>query len=214
MIKLPFEEIVAQLPEHTRRGVGRSTNIDYLETMHEHILAEGFIKWPDNPECWAGAYETPEGGYVWCSVSNSERCYGLKSMAETIAGNEKYATYSAYNLPPYLLSMSERKVKVHGSECTATQLTRSELDAIVAVMGKLDREQWEGKVEKLKSSMNSESRGYPTVEYPVKIYLAGTDDCSYSLCTATQEIANDIVSDLVKNPTWDKVRDYGFVFTN
>jgi len=59
-----------------------------------------------------------------------------------------------------------------------------------------------------------ESEGYASMAMPYRIYLAGTDDVSYSKVFATIEDMYDCACSLVETPTQKHMSELGFVFTN
>jgi len=209
-----YNEIVAKLSPYLQKYATIEGNTDPLVITSGCVLLTSFIEWLDNPEQWAGAWTTADSSYVWCQVSNYERCWDLKSIAETIAEYERYARYSIHNIPIHFLDMVQKTVKHHGVESGVSSVTARELNSIIKLMGKFDSDNWEDNRRAALAAMMSDLHGYPSVENPVKIFLAGTDDCSWALCVETVEIADKIVTDLNQCATWAKLHDYGFVFTN
>jgi|ERR1019366_171205 hypothetical protein len=66
----------------------------------------------------------------------------------------------------------------------------------------------------LKSENDTPFTDIPTIERPIKLYLAGNDDTSYSFFATTVEEAEKVLETLILEPTMEKLRDLGFVFTN
>ena len=62
--------------------------------------------------------------------------------------------------------------------------------------------------------MCKEQHSYPSVERPVKIYMCGNDDCSYSATFMTVEEAMSALVDIERNPTFELLKKHGFEFTN
>ena len=54
----------------------------------------------------------------------------------------------------------------------------------------------------------------PTVERPIRLHLAGNDDCSYSAFFETVDQAEGMLTNIITFPLWDSLFEFGFVFTN
>lgn len=172
-------------------------------------LAE-FIEWPDEPENWTGAWAET---HVLALISDHSLT-PLRTLKETEAGNEAYAKYTLYNVPNSFRQLIPDTCHVGDALCSRGRITHQEYQSLWAEMEELDRELWQTAQEELLLRMQEDVKGYPTVELPVRILLAGTDDTTYSLCVATRKEAFEILEGLKNCPTWALLKDYGFIFTN
>lgn len=67
--------------------------------------------------------------------------------------------------------------------------------------------------KKTKGFFDYDVDAYPTYEKPYKVYIAGNDDSSWSMCYATMEEAREVRAAILAEPTQDTI-DKHLVFTN
>ncbi|MCX6783323.1 MAG: hypothetical protein NTZ20_05065 [Candidatus Levybacteria bacterium] len=53
-----------------------------------------------------------------------------------------------------------------------------------------------------------------TSKKPIRIYLAGTDDTTYTLMVRDANTAYEIIDRVIANPTMENIYNLGFVFSN
>jgi hypothetical protein len=64
------------------------------------------------------------------------------------------------------------------------------------------------------ANRSAETMGFPHVENPIRVYLAGNDDCSYSRVFPTVDAAKEALQQIIEIPMWETLESFGFVFTN
>lgn len=186
-------------------------------------LQYGFMLWTDEPERWAGDYE---GGYV------AFQCWAYKSPTlksiKTI--REEQLNYIHYNLYAWPYRTIEKYFKkdellfnndghaygfkcyVGETLCCDSKFTPEQLKYLLTVASIEE-------IEHYKKQINEPIYEYwditsPSKEKPYRIYMYGTDDCSYSSLFATKKAMFSALKSLDNNPSWDNLSSLGFVFTN
>jgi hypothetical protein len=170
------------------------------------LVEAGFIDWTDLPECWAGPWDSK---YVFYKIVNHS-LQDLPSREELELSFKKSARTAAWIYPKrlkdnYYTDIKDRYVK---------RMTYQEYIKLCNDMTAAEAEEFEKNVEQYISRRYKEINQILTFETPVRIYMCGTDDTSYSLCVQTPEDAISIIDDLSNNSTWENLRNMGFVFTN
>ena len=84
---------------------------------------------------------------------------------------------------------------------------------VLAVIEDLSRERWQLETEEAFKTKYGKV-DYATVERPIRLYLTGDDDCSYSAFFATTDQAEGMLVNIITFPLWDSLFEFGFVFTN
>lgn len=169
-----------------------------------------FIQWTDTPEAWAGAWAKD---FVLCVVRDYSATQ-VRSQEELEASFRSYATYCIHNVPYGLRQHLPQTCFAGDLPCSRSTITRAEYDELWRNMCNMDREAWQSQQQATLTGLLNDINATPTIEQPISIHLAGTDDSSWSLCVGTRKEALEIVAGLRNAPSWALLNDYGFLFTN
>lgn len=193
--------------------------LSYIKSYKGEIkFHREFILWNDVPEYWSGPYFKK---YVLCSITDYTPQEDLKSTNLLKWEIREKAKYNIKNVPekykkyidmsPRLISGKENKIH----EWEKHKMNISEYRHILKIIDEKSKKQWfrNQKLE-FQKEFNRDILEYPSMDYPVKVYLCGNDDTSYSILTENREKALMIVNDIRNNPTWDNLQNIGFIFTN
>jgi len=178
------------------------------------LLKIGFIKWVDEPCLWGGAWSDE---YALVRITDYSNHIDLKSYDERVAGLMKYSKYSYYKLPHRLTKEGyiSNEVMYHDSVCSRSSVNHQEWLYLQTLMTEEEQLTYKRKVTDDFERGVKEITMFPHVERPYQIYMAGNDDCSYSLAVDTKERAFEIITSLEKNPTWDDLHNkFNFQFSN
>ena len=127
----------------------------------------------------------------------------------------------------FVESLDERCSTLNHPYLEKTEYSRSEVrnsDVLRGVLDALKNNKVEDVVfaiEQTLLTMDKKTKGffdydvdaYPTYEKPYKVYVAGNDDSSWSMCYATMEEARAIRAAILAEPTQETIDKY-LVFTN
>lgn len=179
------------------------------------VVASGFMEW-DTEEAfrWAGPWS---GRYVLAIVKDHSLEYELRTMDERKAMNAAYNKYCIYNFPHRLHSQVDLIVYVDGyagTKCQRSALTHIERASFLTQMSQDELFAYEAKIMQATLDLFQEGEGDAYVEKPIRIHLAGNDDCSHSATFATREEALGALADIEANPTFETLTKYNFIFTN
>jgi len=188
------------------------------------LFVEGMLKWGGNMDLWAGPFK---GNTCYASIIDYSCVIYLKTVDQLILEWKTREIYSAYSFPT---SIREKLDKIFpkameidtiagsfletykdGSKATRTQLTQAELNLLKT---SCTEEELNHYTNKVRHSTERFSITVPTVEAPVSLYMAGTDDVSFTIFYIT--IA-EAVKDLIHfKRESDKfiLEERGAVFTN
>ena len=190
------------------------------------LIISGMILWDSDTACnWGGPWDEK---YVACQITNHTFCYELPSVEQVILTQKVYETYSVYNISHKTFfnlfgwrddilkdnnggyRIGFEKISSSGVRCSRSTLTHRELQTFIKHAPCEEVNSWRHRIENLNCDWYKST---PTKEFPIKIYLYGNDDISYSKCCETSKRAIQIVKSLIKKPDW-KIISEEFVFTN
>lgn len=173
---------------------------------HERDILQGFIHW-DNDEacCWGGPWE---GNHVFFHISdftNAIHPWGnkpLETAEELLEVARKHCKYSPYNYP--------QKLVPHFNP-----LSDNERNQILDALS-------EKQISKLDQKINDEINRYskellesvPHVEKPIRFYMCGNDDTSYTAVFATEKEALLALKMIEEVPLLEIMHEYNFTYTN
>jgi len=187
-------------------------DIDPSNFNYPRTLRAEFIKWPDSPEYWAGAWART---HVLACVKDHTNIYpALKPRHIRDAEIKHYAMTCTYCLPSKYRQQYEKVVTVNGRKCLNSTLTNVELTELDELMSDEEKSEWGQKVSDHIANSKLDDTTYTTFEKPIRIYLAGTDDTSYSLTCATADEAMACLDRIKSKPSWGALKAAGFVFSN
>jgi|GEM_PF-6483811 len=160
------------------------------------FIKVGMLKWEDgSANCWGGPYK---GNYVFCKVEDHTFTVGnLKSLAEIAEHWKSYITYSTHNtinggraLQKYFPEIKDWyfiQKTTDGKECSRTSFTHQELQHYLT---NATKEELAYREDRIKEKMEGLITNYAlSIELPVKFYLCGNDDCSYTGYFPTKDAA-------------------------
>jgi hypothetical protein len=172
---------------------------------HGEVVSCGFFTWDQYPECWAGAWG---GTHVLFKITDHSLVHYLHS-AETVRSKRRdYEKYSVFNFPYRFRDTVLNSEKTPGR----SRLTHAEMLFFSSQMTLEEHQNRDAKLAQFEPHDFSIQDSL-TSERPIKLYLAGTDDTSYSATFSSIEEANKRLMQLVENPTWDDLKN-DFHFSN
>jgi hypothetical protein len=163
------------------------TNIHNTKTVEDGFVC--MIPWKDDAFRWAGPYD---GDYVYCIV---EKIKTTKTELDVFNNTKDSAIRSGYN---YNLGLLEKLgmdndyftrpyqekdgVYLLDHLCNyISQLNDKELEIIRQNQSETDKMFFELNFAKYITQKDMLPSSQPTVEHPYRLYLAGNDDCSYTM---------------------------------
>lgn len=174
---------------------------DLIKLPNNVYYAE-LIEWNNNPECWANPYSEK---YTLVFLSDYS---GIIEKTDEQLQKEfsTSALYSTRNLP-HPFDVNEFV------ECKGT-LTEEKLKKYIDMQEKNPEFRWTWKknIDNYFNEMLKSLLGCATTDRPYKIQLKGTDDVCYGLSVETKEKSLNILNELKTNPTWDNLKQLGFIF--
>jgi hypothetical protein len=211
-----------------------------LISEEDYILAEGFIFWPANqePEKWGGPFvdARDENWVGFCLTDESKRPPRsfpsgkdkLLSIPEIHEARKIYAQTSKYFYPESAWNRLGRSLdsdywhcKVGDTLCQRSKMTEEEVALITSVLTPMELVETERKISQHIGEGGEGNPFYlPSVENPIKLYLYGNDDCSWT-CTGTfkqydgffQDFTYEIISILTR-PSWYSIENTRWYFSN
>ena len=196
----------------------------YLLQSHNELFVyrvmEGFLLW-DKKDAFRWSSPWFENGVLLCVDDCSYN--DTPTIGELKERHLKYEKYNAYNLPekyqkeffcsPIKKGQCRTRLIVSNklNKCSRAQLTHQEYIEFRYRMNNEEKKEHNNNIKHTKFFTDLHTMSY---EYPVKIYLCGTDDTSYSYYAESVKVANDIIDNLTKKPNFDTLEKLGFVFTN
>lgn len=203
-----------QMPDEDRDLLtnGHGLNFNRDNVAQPYCALATFIRWPDMPERWAGAYCSK---YAFCTVEDYSLKSGLPTQAVAMATMQQYLDRSVYQLP-FQYQQEYTAVRVHGeTPVTCSSLTHQDTLAVHQKMTPEERTLWKRSIERRMESYEiNDLPAVITFEKPVRVRICGNDDTSYSLSFESIDTALYAVSRIEENPTWHRLETFGFVFTN
>jgi len=203
----------------------------YLEESLNHtenccfppkLVVSGMIDWIDkkDAEFWGGAWE---GQYAGCRITDYSLCLDIPTLEMVNQQQIKFSKYNSFNIPLYAF---ERMFKwrpdcnrhtfivktIDGKECSRSELTHIELETFLRNATPEEIAYRETEIQRENKEMEW-GKEMPTKEFPVKIYLFGNDDCSYTKTCKSDKEALKILQIIVDNPNSKYIHD-NFIFSN
>jgi len=181
------------------------------------LVKTGMIKWSDDSHNWSGPFE---GDFVFFKITDFNFQYPALSSVNGIKESEKtQAEYSSYSWP-YLfcekvLGENWHKCNIGGTVCKRSTLTVCELKKIIKYATENDNNAIEFYFKKLDTVLKNLTLHLtiPSKEFPVSLYMCGTDDTSYSKLFESAEEALAFISGIEKENNFDFVHKH-MIFTN
>jgi len=138
----------------------------------------GMLKWSDiDAYRWYGAFE---GNFVFFRLTdhtNDPNLPTLQEIEEKKLNYKKFSRFSwPYDYPKKILGENWDLVEVNGKTCSRSTLTQKELDELVALS---TYDQLKYYLDKTQEKFDWE-KSSPSKEFPVKLYLCGNDDDSWT----------------------------------
>jgi len=128
---------------------------------------------------------------------------------------------------PKLLNIKKYVAKHCPESATYANTFKGNIDSGIFLFDETDAELWAGPwgtsgvIMLLDDNSNSshledgcETAGYPSVKMPFRLFLAGTDDTSYSKVFSELHEMAECANEIIKTPTEKNLFELGFVFTN
>lgn len=182
-----------------------------FDKKESYALAGPFItgKGTENERHWAAYY-----------ISDHSRLGTLKSVKEENLAQKRYYKYSAYTYgwrvveevlgkDWFLCYVGEDPTKL----CSRSTLTYQELLKVRNALGiQKCTELYEERLKSIEEDRWSDVT--PHIELPIKLYLAGNDDSSFTRLFATVEDAVRFVNDVSKNLATSSFLHEEMIFTN
>jgi len=165
-----------------------------------------------NKVCWSSSFDWQGSEYVFCNITDHSFDLNILTVEQVKLSERVYEQYSKYNIP---YSYQEREwTKEHflvtskdGSLASRGRLTHHEL--VLFNIGCTDVEMAYYK-NKLKLKNDTWANEEATIERPIKVYMCGTDDTSYSAAFVGMEDAKKKIKDYEQTGVLDSL----FVYTN
>lgn len=206
MIKNIPENLNSRLIGYAKRLAGENT--DPNEVAAPFNFHSEFIEWHDCPEAWAGPWAEK---YALAVLSDHSLMTRIDTYDVQMAKREHSARTSAYNLPGKYKAQFLRTRSYGGKPVGCSSLTYAECQKIRLEMSVEEIAAWDSKVDKSIASSRLDMGGTVHFEKPVRIYMFGNDDTSYSLVLETQESALGVLAKLRETPTWENLNSLGFI---
>jgi len=203
----------------------KSLNSEYADCFPPRLVDSGMIDWKNKEEaaCWGGAWEER---YAACKITDYTLCLDIPTIEMVNCQENKFYNYSLHYIQfqalkrmfgwrkdfidaghygYFLLSTKD------GKECSRSELTHAELETFLRNATPEELAYREQKIKK--ENKHIWWKETPTKEFPVKIYMFGNDDCSYSKMCKNENEAIKIVNEIIKHPKMEYIHK-NFVFTN
>lgn len=176
------------------------------------------IKWPDNDAFnWFGPFE---GNYVFCRIEDYTYVYPDIPTEEEIDLKQKtFEMYMSYNIPPKAFSRIFNHDKLFfitkgtdGKEYSRSSLTHEEYQKVILELTEEEMKQRDYNIKhnlKFKWSLTEVNK-----EFPVKIYLCGDDDDSYTKLDRNKKEADEEVENLIDINNDMRYIKKNYIFTN
>lgn len=195
------------------------------------LIMSGMIDWKDEEDAsnWAGPWDKR---YVGCKIENYSLTLDLPTIAMIKEEERKFWFYNSSNIRrdvfrrifkdhPDFPHEYDKQTKnafylimkaTTGQECSRMEMTQEEVDYFLANATEEEKRYREMEIENKTKNLNL-WKETPTKEFPVKIYLFGNDDLSYSKVCYNVKEAEKIVNEIIEKPKMKYIYD-NFVFTN
>lgn len=176
----------------------------------------GMLKWSDvDAYRWYGAFE---GNFCFFRLTDHTNVPDLPTLEEIekkMLDYKKFSRFSwPYDFPDKILGKDWNIVTLHGQVCSRSTLTQEELNQLVH---NANSEQFKYWLDKTQEKFDWD-KTTPSKEFPIKLYLCGNDDDSWTKLFTNLRTAEFYLNQLsgineFDAPTFDIIsRD--FVYTN
>lgn len=182
---------------------------------------EGFVLWNKN--------ETSNWSSSWFDkgvlIKIDDHSYNCDLCSLTVAEQKRkdYIKYSIFYLPfsveKKLVTMNNTKdnyLKIQSNDghiCRRTDMTYEEFISLRANMTPDEYEEHNKNIKKALSDV-AKNMFSLTKENPIRIYMCGTDDTSFTCYTNNMKNANRIVENILNTPSMNTIQKAGFFFSN
>ena len=190
---------------------------DYAQNLIHNTQMSCFIKWnAEEADAWGGPWP---GDTVLCTISDARlNPYHISNPLLTVEENLRLGDIrdasSVYYFPYRLTRDIDLKMLYKGTPCSRSELTAPEISDMMAKMTAEEHAERELTLKKVRNSRYAERLAYPSVDYPFRLYMCGSDDSSYACCYAGAEEAVNALTAMAGNPSFAILEEYGLVFTN
>ncbi len=207
---------------------------EYLEKTLFHIggggnlfqprlIACGMIDWKRKIDAssWGGPFNEK---YVGCRITDYSFCLNVQTIEVINLQETNRLLYSTYSIPndsiqrifsslPYFKDCGHyyglQMIGIDGKEYSRRELTQRELEMFLKNANVDELKYYESRINR----KLYRSKEVPTKECPVKIYLFGNDDCSYTMTCPTEDDALEMIYKIVERPSMKFIQE-NFQFTN
>ena len=170
------------------------------------LIKCGFILWnEDEAHIWAGPWC---GIGVFFKICDYSKVKWIQTCEERDASLKRRALYGYYTFP-YKSRKLLDNLRVSKNPDELTSVERSMLLSVISEEEYMEYFSNYGKVYD-----NLLKEFSVTVEHPIKLYLCGNDDTSYSASFARPDLAIDALKEIDANPTMKTLNKFDFKFTN
>lgn len=189
---LTIDEFVEKYPD--------ASSIDYIKCFNKRkpntkLMALMIEVSKSDSYMWAGPFTSPDGKYWFvCKIQDDSQLLDLNTVAIVNAKQRQYKLYSKYSYPHGLVEkLFGKNWEIYDYEdknyeitkCSRSALTHEEMlimheylrtDPVYKHTFDLD-----AIINYEISFKNDWSKKTTTKEFPVRVYMAGNDDCSYTI---------------------------------
>jgi hypothetical protein len=174
-------------------------------------IKEGFLEWhEDEIDIWCGSYS---GNTIRACLFDSSK-KTLKTKEEIIKYVDYYVDHSKFDFPFKLTKELDELDLIKNKAERKSELSEDELEFLISCMTGVEKSLYEERCQERKVWMTKEYLSQPHQENPFQIYLAGTDDISYTAVFSTKEEMMNAFDNIVKYPNQATLVKFNFVFTN
>jgi len=188
----------------------RSLAVKSGNLFPEEILKVGMIKWGFDAANWAGAWSKE---YAFFKIEDYTPTVGLKTKREIRCSQFERERYSMYNLPYSFTQKLNNIVKTKdGKECSRSTVSHKEL---LQFFKEATKEEIKNRKQEIRKDLIEHLEFLiPHKEKPIRFYLAGNDDCSYTAVFSTADKAFHALKEIEFNPVFNTLSSFSFKFSN
>jgi hypothetical protein len=172
---------------------------------NKQFIKRGFIRWTDNPNWWAGAFKIEDESYAYLELV---KLHKLRSLSELNENSIDYYNMSWYYFPERARKKSgiSDTVEIDGKKYSRSRVSQTQVELLLSIMKNDEIEKRQQEIEEcVKHAKLENEHSIPHKEKPYKIYMAGTDDFSYTSVFETEQLALNVIELLEKSPTWNNI---------
>lgn len=185
------------------------------ERPNYKLLKCGLIEWPDNPSSWGGAFS---GKYALCRIEDHSLSHGLVSKLARTVNLLEHVKYSKFYFPSEMQNKYEKTLlcKVGVETAMRCKLTESELEKwSEEFKRRFYAKYWEAEAKRIEDFARLMEEPSVTIETPIRFYLCGNDDTSYTQVYESKRSAINALQALLSSPNWNMlIKVLRFKFTN